>query len=65
MGEGRPLSTPVSTPETMENHEGGAASTHGANTNLDPSVQGGPVSADDRSFARKVEQEHAQDITPE
>ena len=53
MGEGKPItsSTPetASTPIDMDTHQGGAASTYGANTNLDPALQGGPATAADQA----------------
>lgn len=65
MGEGRPQRTEVSTPETMDTHGGGDAATHGANTNLDPHLQGGPATPADRAATREIEQQHVQDTSPE
>ncbi|UQN07312.1 hypothetical protein [Deinococcus sp. QL22] len=65
MGEGKPSSTPSttsSTPETMENHTGNATSTHGANTNLDPSMQGGAGTAADAAATENVVEQHQQGL---
>ena len=70
MGEGKPTtpSTPASgatsTPIDMDTHQGGAASTYGANTNLDPNLQGGPATAADRAATDEIEQQHEQQGTP-
>ena len=60
MGEGRPRSTP-STPQTTT---GSATETHGANTNLDPKLQGGPATAQDRAKTEEITDEHAQQGVP-
>lgn len=60
MGEGKPASTPID----MDTHEGGAASTYGANTNLDPQLQGGPATASDRAATDQIEAQHEQQGTP-
>lgn len=68
MGEGKPTtsSTPqtASTPINMDTHEGGAASTYGANTNLDPHMQGGPATAADQAATAEIEEQHEQQGTP-
>jgi hypothetical protein len=66
MGEGNPSRRPdtasspdaVSTPGTMDTHDGDATSTHGANTNLDPGLQGGPATASDRAATSEIEEHH-------
>ncbi|CAM3728398.1 M-like protein [Deinococcus saxicola] len=69
MGEGKPATT-SSTPETastpidMNTHQGGAASTYGANTNLDPALQGGPATAADQAATDEIEKQHQQQGTP-
>lgn len=50
MGEGKPVSTPA----TSQTHGGSATETHGANTNLDPNMQGGPVTPADRAAAEEI-----------
>lgn len=69
MGEGKAQSTGqstgVSTPETMDTYMGGDASTHGANTNLDPAIQGGPITEADRAATRNIEQQHVPETDPE
>ena len=60
MGEGKPGSTP-NTPQTTT---GGAAETHGANTNLDPNMQGGPATAQDRAKTEEITDEHTQQGVP-
>jgi hypothetical protein len=60
MGEGKPASTPIN----METHEGDAASSYGANTNLDPQLQGGPASASDRAATDEIEKQHQEQGTP-
>lgn len=60
MGEGKPVSTPATRATTT----GSATETHGANTNLDPNMQGGPVSSADQAAAREVEEEHAEQGAP-
>lgn len=60
MEEGKPASTPID----MDTHEGGAASTYGANTNLDPSLQGGPATDRDRAATDRIEEQHEQQGTP-
>ncbi len=60
MGEGKPASTPID----METHEGDAASTYGANTNLDPQMQGGPATASDRAATDEIEKQHEEQGTP-
>ena len=57
--------TDVSTPETMDNYGGGDASTHGANTNLDPNMQGGPATPADRAATEEIERQYLQDTKPE
>ncbi|QFP75603.1 hypothetical protein [Deinococcus sp. AJ005] len=68
MGEGKPTTTSTpdtaSTPINMETHEGGAASTYGANTNLDPALQGGPATAADQAATDKINEQHEQQGTP-
>ncbi|MFB9990714.1 hypothetical protein ACFFLM_01750 [Deinococcus oregonensis] len=69
MGEGKPSSTSStpatsSTPETMENHTGSATSTHGANTNLDPSMQGGAGTAADKAATQDAVEQHQQQGLP-
>ena len=59
MGEGKPGT--VSTPETMDTHTGSATATHGANTNLDPNTQGGPLTGADQAATREVHEQHAPD----
>lgn len=54
MGEGKPSSTTISTPATPETHTGAATETHGANTNLDPNMQGGPITPRRQSGHQKV-----------
>lgn len=54
MGEGKPGSTP-NTPQTTT---GGAAETHGANTNLDPNMQGGPATQADQRATNEVVEEN-------
>ncbi|GAA5503978.1 hypothetical protein Dxin01_03746 [Deinococcus xinjiangensis] len=54
MGEGKPSSTTISTPATPETHTGAANETHGANTNLDPNMQGGPITPADKAATQKV-----------
>ncbi|GGL91108.1 hypothetical protein GCM10010840_31520 [Deinococcus aerolatus] len=73
MGEGKPTtsSTPgapapdaISTPIDMDTHQGGAASSYGANTNLDAHLEGGPATAADRAATDEIEQQHEQQGTP-
>lgn len=69
MGEGKPSSTSSnaptsSTPETMENHTGNATSTHGANTNLDSSMQGGAGTAADAAATQDAVEQHQQQGLP-
>ncbi|PNY80679.1 hypothetical protein [Deinococcus koreensis] len=69
MGQEKPQTTEqgtgVSTPETMDTHGGGDASTHGVNTNLDPNMQGGPATPADRAATEEIERQHVQDTGPE
>ncbi|MBZ9712485.1 hypothetical protein [Deinococcus multiflagellatus] len=58
MDERRPQ---TSTPETMANHTGNDHSTHGANTNLDPALQGGPATASDQAATQEIEQRRSGD----
>lgn len=44
----------VSTPETMREHGGEADRSHGANTNLDPALQGGPATGEDQAATERV-----------
>ncbi|MFB9082434.1 hypothetical protein [Deinococcus wulumuqiensis] len=60
MGEGKPSST-LSTSQTTT---GSATETHGANTNLDPNMQGGPVAPQDRAQTQEVTEQHAQQGVP-
>ncbi len=64
MGEGKPVSTPA-TPQT---HSGSDTETHGANTSLDPNMQGGPVTPADRAAAEEITEqasaEHLSDADP-
>lgn len=61
MGEGKPMSTPA-TPATTS---GGATETHGANTNLDPNMQGGPVTGADRAATHEVNEQNAAQSGPD
>ncbi|MDO4244923.1 MAG: hypothetical protein Q4C89_02745 [Deinococcus sp.] len=63
MGEGRPRTT-VSTPATSETTTGSATETHGANTNLDPNMQGGPTTAADRAVTEEVTDQNAESGLP-
>ncbi|WP_339094209.1 hypothetical protein ACINK0_05360 [Deinococcus sp. VB343] len=63
MGEGRPGTT-VSTPATSETTTGSATETHGANTNLDPNMQGGPTTAADRAVTEEVTDQNAESGLP-
>lgn len=60
MGEGKPVSTPATRGTTT----GGATETHGANTNLDPNMQGGPVSGTDKAATRDVKEQNAEQGVP-
>lgn len=60
MGEGKPASTPID----MNTHQGGEASTYGANTNLDPHLQGGPATASDRAATDEIEAQNEAPGTP-
>ncbi|MBZ9750860.1 hypothetical protein K7W42_08295 [Deinococcus sp. HMF7604] len=53
--------TPASTPETMDHHTGNDHSTHGANTNLDPSLQGGASTPEDQRAAQTIQDAHERD----
>ena len=65
MGEGKPAQqTPSSTPATSQTHTGAANETHGANTNLDPNMQGGPVTPADRAATKEVVQEEKKSGVP-
>ncbi|MDV6375958.1 hypothetical protein [Deinococcus arenicola] len=64
MGEGKTTTEVSSKPIDMDTHEGDAASTYGANTNLDPHMQGGPVNAEDQAAADEIERQHQQQGTP-
>ncbi|MFC4639083.1 hypothetical protein [Deinococcus hohokamensis] len=59
MGEGNPRTT-VSTPITNETHTGSATASQGANTNLDPTLQGGPATAADQAATQTITQQSAQ-----
>lgn len=63
MEEGKPdtVSNAASTPETMDTHTGSATATHGANTNLDTNMQGGPQTGADQAAAQVIEQQHVPD----
>ena len=60
MGEGKPSSTPG----TSETYDGSATETHGANTNLDPNMQGGPSTAADRSATEEVVHQNSEQGVP-
>ena len=60
MGEGKPVSTPATTQTTT----GSDTETHGANTNLDPNMQGGPVSGVDQAATREVKEQNAEQGVP-
>lgn len=60
MGEGKPSSTPG----TRETYDGSATETHGANTNLDPNMQGGPSTAADRAATEDVVDQRSEQGTP-
>lgn len=64
MAEGK-ADTTISTPETMDTHSGSATATHGANTNLDPSLQGGPGTAEDRAATDDIQTQHERAPTSE
>lgn len=53
MGEGK-----ISTPATPATTTGGATETHGANTNLSPDMQGGPVADADEAAAHEIAEQH-------
>lgn len=53
--------TPTSTPETPRTHTGGDHSSHGANTNLDPDLQGGPSTPADRAATDTIEEQYQGD----
>lgn len=55
----QPGPNPVSTPEAASEHSGSDHATQGANTNLDASVQGGPVTQQDRAAAQVIQDQHA------
>ena len=60
MGEGKPSSIP----STSQTTTGSATETHGANTNLDPNMQGGPVSGADQAATREVEEQKTEQGVP-
>ena len=60
MGEGKPGSTP-STPQTTT---GSATETHGANTNLDPNMQGGPATTQDRARTEEITDQNTRQGVP-
>lgn len=56
--------TATSTPETAQDHTGSDHATHGANTNLDPHLQGGPVTPADRAATQDIEDQNAAPDAP-
>lgn len=56
MGEGKPISTPT----TLETHTGSATATQGANTNLDPNMQGGPSTTGDKAAMQEIKEQHTE-----
>lgn len=60
-----PETTPqTSTPEAAQDHTGSDHATHGANTNLDPHLQGGPVTPADRAATQDIEDRNAAPDSP-
>ncbi|GGR57388.1 hypothetical protein GCM10008959_18920 [Deinococcus seoulensis] len=51
--------TATSTPEDAQDHTGSDHATHGANTNLDPHLQGGPATPADRAATQDIEDRNA------
>lgn len=51
---------PQVTPGTPEEQTGSATTSQGANTNLDPNLQGGPATAEDRAASAEVTEQHAE-----
>ena len=54
----------ISTPTTPEQSGGSAMETFGANTNLDPNMQGGPTTPADQAATREVVQEKTRQGVP-
>lgn len=61
---GNGTGTATSTPETAQDHTGSDHATHGANTNLDPDLQGGPVTPADRAATQEIEDQNAAPDAP-
>ncbi|ACO45044.1 hypothetical protein DEDE109153_13370 [Deinococcus deserti] len=59
MGEGNPRST-INPPVTLETDKASATSSRGANTNLDPNLQGGPTTAADQAATQEITHQDAQ-----
>lgn len=60
-----PATSPeTSTPEAAQDHTGSDHATHGANTNLDPHLQGGPVTPADRAATQDIEDQNAAPDAP-
>lgn len=55
----------ISTPATPRTSTGSATETHGANTNLDSNLQGGPATSADQAKAREIEQQNTGESTPD
>lgn len=60
MTQGKPDTTEISTPATPETMMGSATETHGVNTNLDPNMQGGPVTGADEAKTEQITEQHAE-----
>lgn len=60
MTQGKPDATQISTPATRETTTGSATETHGANTNLDPNMQGGPVTGADEAKTEQITERHTE-----
>lgn len=54
-----------STPATPESSVGSATETHGANTNLSPDLQGGPVAGADQVATQEVTERSGEPDPPD
>ena len=64
MADPAPPSAPRPPAKRRETTTGSATETHGANTNLDPNMQGGPTTAADRAVAEEVGDQNAESGLP-
>lgn len=65
ISEHEPETSPqTSTLEAAQDHTGSDHATHGANTNLDPDLQGGPVTPADRAATQEIENQSAAPDAP-